>query len=178
MLSNVISDSTWTGRISRVHTIHAARDLARLLIAPADRREIRLVVHEARVEERLHVRVRRLDVDLAARRRVLEVLEHRDVLARGQDRVVRVRPADDRAEHDGLVRLVLEVAVPERVELGAHLLELRLGGADLEPGVDRVRGEARFLGARLPFRKELLLCVFVAAQEVVECLRLVRYAVD
>ena len=104
---------------------------------------------------------------------ILKVLEHSDVVARGQQRMVGVGTCDDGAKHDGLVGLVLEVAVPERVELGAHLRELRLGGADLEAGVDRVRGEARLLGARLPLGEELLLRVLVAAQEVIECLRLI-----
>ena len=45
-------------------TIHAARDLTRFLVAPADGREVGLVVHEARVEEGLDVGVRGLDVDL------------------------------------------------------------------------------------------------------------------
>ena len=45
-------------------TIHAARDLTRLLVAPPDGREVGLVVHEAGVEERLDVRVGRLDVNL------------------------------------------------------------------------------------------------------------------
>lgn len=45
-------------------TVHAARDLTRLLVAPADGREVGLVVHEAAVEERLHVWVRGLDVNL------------------------------------------------------------------------------------------------------------------
>lgn len=47
--------------------VHAARDLARLLIAPADRREVGLVVHEAAVEGGFLVRVGRADVDLKGR---------------------------------------------------------------------------------------------------------------
>ena len=176
-------------------TVHAARDLTRLLVAPADGREVGLVVHEAAVEERLDVRVRRRDVDLrtfhqsqsplmsklahlSTGSRVLQVLEHRDVLAGRQERVVGVRARDDRAEHDGLVGLVLEILVPERVELGAHLLELLLGRADLEPSVDSVRGEACLLRARLPLCEELLLGVLVSAEEVVERHSVVGDAVD
>ena len=56
---------------------------------------------------------------------------HGDVLARRQQRVVGIGTSDDRAEHDGLVGLVLEVAVPELVKLRTHLLELFLGGTNL-----------------------------------------------
>ncbi len=38
---------------------------------------------------------------------------------------------DEGDSHDGLVRLVLEVLVPQLVELGPHLLELFHGRADL-----------------------------------------------
>ena len=128
--------------------VHATGNLTSLLIRPADGREVRLVVHEARVEERLDVRVRRRDVDLrtfhqsqspllsklahlSTGSRVLQVLEHRDVLAGRQERVVGVRARDDRAEHDGLVGLVLEVAVVKFVEFWAHLLQFLFGRADL-----------------------------------------------
>ena len=112
-------------------TVHATRDLTRLLVAPPDGREVGLVVHEAGVEERLDIRVRALDVDLAARRGVLEVLEHRDVLARREERVVGICTSHDGAEHDRLVGLVLEVTVVKLVEFRAHLLQFLLGRADL-----------------------------------------------
>lgn len=48
-------------------TIHASRNLASLLVAPADGREVSLVVHEATVKEGLHIRARRSNVDLATR---------------------------------------------------------------------------------------------------------------
>ena len=110
---------------------------------------------------------------LATRSRVLEVLEHRNVLARREERVVCIRPRDDRAEHDGLVGLVLEVPVPELVEFGAHLLQLLLSGTDLEAGIDRVRGEPCFLRAGLPLGEELPLNVLITTEEVVEGRRLV-----
>ena len=44
--------------------VHAAGDLTRLLVAPADWREVGLVVHEAAVKGGLLVRVGRADVDL------------------------------------------------------------------------------------------------------------------
>ena len=69
---------------------------------------------------------------LAARRGVLEVLEHREVIARREERVVRVRARDDRAKHDRLVGLVLEVGVPEVVELRTHFLQLGLSWSDLK----------------------------------------------
>ena len=49
---------------SKVLTVHPARNFTGLLVTPPDRSEISLVVHETAVEERLHVRVLRLDVDL------------------------------------------------------------------------------------------------------------------
>jgi hypothetical protein len=52
---------------------------------------------------------------------------------------------NDRVMHDRLVRLVLEVAVPARAELGArpaiHHLQLFFGRTDLDAGFDTVRGE-------------------------------------
>jgi hypothetical protein len=77
-----------------------------------------------------------------------------------------------------LVGLVLEVAVPELVELGTHFLELLLGWADLEAGVDRVGREARFLGADLPLLEDLLTGLWVAAHEVVDRETLLVYAED
>ena len=55
-------------------TIHAARDLTRLLVAPADGREVGLVVHEARVEFRVDVRVGRRDVDPSTTGRIFLVM--------------------------------------------------------------------------------------------------------
>ena len=85
--------------------------------------------------------------------------------------MVSVRSGDDGAEHDGLkcvstkdlklskpsylVWLVLEVSVPELVELRSHLLKLLLGRTNLEAGVDRVGGEASLLRADLPLLEEL-----------------------
>lgn len=76
--------------------------------------------------------------------------------------------------HDGLVRLILKVHVPESIELGAHLFELFLSRANLnpvinsfsppdrtqlitnlEPGIDGVGGQARLLRAYLPLGEEL-----------------------
>ena len=50
--------------VNVVPTVHATRDLTSLLVAPTNRREVGLVVHEATVEERLNIRIWRLDVDL------------------------------------------------------------------------------------------------------------------
>ena len=68
---------------------------------------------------------------LSTTSRVLEVLEHRDVLAGRQEGVVSVCTGDDGTEHDGLVGLVLEVPVVKLVEFRAHLLQFLLGRADL-----------------------------------------------
>ena len=92
--------------------------------------------------------------------------------------MVGVGTGDDGAEHDGLVGLVLEVFVPEVVELGAHLLELGLGGADLEAGVDGVAAEPCTLRAHLPLLEELPARLRVAAKEGVKSRRLLAHAVD
>ena len=118
-------------------TIHATRNLTRLLVAPADGSEIGLVVHETGVEEWLDVGVRRFDVNLSTAGRVLQVLEHRDVLSRWQKGVIGVRATDDGSEHHRLVGLVLEVTVPELVEFRSHLLQFLLGGTDLYQTVSR-----------------------------------------
>jgi hypothetical protein len=69
--------------------------------------------------------------------------------------MVGVGTSDDRTEHDGLVWLVLKVPVPEGVEFGTHLLQLSLGGTDLEASVDGVRSEPGPLRAKLPFLEQL-----------------------
>jgi hypothetical protein len=84
-------------------TIHASRNLASLLVTPANRSEVSLVIHEATVEEGLDVRVRRSDVNLAMRHKfnvrsgtiesanlstasgVFKVLEHCHVFARRKE---------------------------------------------------------------------------------------------
>jgi hypothetical protein len=52
---------------------------------------------------------------------------------------------NDRVVHDRFVRLVFEVAVPARAELGArpaiHHRQLFFGRTDLDTGFDTVRGE-------------------------------------
>lgn len=81
--------------------------------------------------------------------------------------MVGVCSGDDGAKHDGLVGLVLEVSVPELVELRAHLLELRLGRANLEASVDGVRRQLGLLGADLPLVEHLGLNLLDTTQEVV-----------
>ena len=51
---------------SKVLTVHPARNFTGLLVTPPDRSEISLVVHETAIEERLLVRICRLDMDLQA----------------------------------------------------------------------------------------------------------------
>lgn len=60
-----------------------------------------------------------------------EMGAHSHVLARRQESVIRISARHDGAKHDRLVRFVLEVGVPKLVKLGAHFLELFLGGTDL-----------------------------------------------
>jgi hypothetical protein len=48
-------------------TIHASRNLASLLIAPADWGKVGSIVHETTVKEGFDVRTRRSNMDLAAR---------------------------------------------------------------------------------------------------------------
>ena len=54
----------YTRAANVVLTVHATRNLTSLLVAPTNGREVGLVVHKATVEERLDIRVWRLDVDL------------------------------------------------------------------------------------------------------------------
>ena len=49
----------------------------------------------------------------------------------------------NRAEHDWLVGLVLEISIVELVELGAHLLEFFLGGSNLKQGPREIQGYSR-----------------------------------
>lgn len=63
---------------------------------------------------------------------------HSDIFARREQRVVGVCTSNDRAKHNGLVWLILEVAIPELIELRPHLLEFRFRGTDLESGIDSV----------------------------------------
>lgn len=51
-------------------TIHASRDLAGFLVAPADRGKVSFIVHETAVEEGLDVRTGRSDMDLAAQHKL------------------------------------------------------------------------------------------------------------
>ncbi len=71
-------------------TIHTPGDFPRLLVAPANWSEVSLVVQEATVEEWLNVGILGLDVDLSARSWVLEILEHCNVVARREERMVGV----------------------------------------------------------------------------------------
>lgn len=50
--------------VVKTHTIHATSNLASLLVTPADRGKISLVVHEPTVEEGFDVWVVRLNMDL------------------------------------------------------------------------------------------------------------------
>jgi len=72
-------------------SIHSPGDFTSLFVAPTDWSKVSLVVHETTVEIRLDVWVGALDVNLAAGSRVLEILEHRDVLAGRKESVIRIR---------------------------------------------------------------------------------------
>jgi len=83
--------------------------------------------------------------------------------------------SNHRVVHDRLVGLVLEVAVPATAELWAgpavHLLELLLGGTDLDSSLDTVGGK-RASAIDVPLIEDLLLYRGIAANEVVECFRI------
>lgn len=107
----------------------------------------------------------------ATREGVLQEVEHGEELARWDLHVVTEETGDDRIMHDGLVRLVLEVAVPARAELvawpGVDLPELVLGWASLDTGLDAVGGEWAS-AVDVPLGEDLVLDLLVAADEVVE----------
>ena len=92
--------------------------------------------------------------------------------------MVGVGASDDRAKHDGLVGLVLEVAVPELVELRSHGLQLLLSWTNLEASIDSVRREASLLRRNFPLLEHLLLYLLDATEEVVGGDRLIRDTVD
>jgi hypothetical protein len=79
--------------------------------------------------------------------------------------------SNDRVVHDRLVRLVLEVRVPTRAELGArpavHLLELLLSRTDLDTSVNTVGGK-RTSAVDLPLLEDLLLDLRIATDEIIE----------
>jgi hypothetical protein len=85
--------------------------------------------------------------------------------------VVTEPSSDDRVVHDGLVRLVLEVAVPAGSELWAwplvHDSELLLCGADFDTGFDTVGGK-RACAIDVPLVEDFLLNLRVTTGKVVE----------
>jgi hypothetical protein len=153
--------------------VHAAGRLAGLDVAPDHGRHVALVVHEAGVEVGGFVRVGRYDVCGAAREGVLEEVEHCEELARRHNHVVAKPSSNDRVMHDGLIRFVLEVAVPARAELRAwpavHHLQLLLGRTDLDTSFDTVGGE-RTSAIDVPLVEDPFLRRWVAASKVVETL--------
>ena len=92
--------------------------------------------------------------------------------------MVGVGTGDNGTEHDGLVWLVLEVTVPQLVELRTHLLELRLGGADLEASINGVGRQPSLLGAGIPLGADLPLNLLDTTKEVVGSDGLVGDTVD
>jgi len=92
-------------------------------------------------------------------------------LARRHHHVVTEPTSNNRVVHDRLVWLVLEVRVPTRAELGArpavHLLELLLGGADLDTSIDTV-GSKRTGTVDLPLLEDLLLDLGIATDKVIK----------
>ncbi len=92
--------------------------------------------------------------------------------------MIRVCTGDDRTEHDGFVRLVLEVPVPEFVKFRSHLLELFRCRPDLKAGVDKVRGQSGLLRASLPFCEKFLLNLLDTTKEVISGNGIVRYTID
>ena len=87
-----------------------------------------------------------------------------------------LQPAcNDRVVHDGLVRLVLEVAVPATAELWAgpavHLFEFLLGGTNLDASLDAVGGK-RTSPVNVPLIEDFLLNCWIAANKVVKGLRI------
>lgn len=61
----------------------------------------------------------------------------------------------DRAEHDWLIGLVLEVLFVEFVEFRTHFFEFFFRGPDFEASIDGVGSEPGFLGTDFPFLEDL-----------------------
>lgn len=81
--------------------------------------------------------------------------------------MVGVCTSNDRAEHNGLVGLVLEVGVPQLVEFGTHLLEFLLGWADFKACIDSIRRQSGLFGADLPLVEQLGLRLLHTSEEVI-----------
>jgi hypothetical protein len=92
--------------------VHTAGCFTGLDVAPDHGCHIALVVHEAGVEVGGFVWVGRYDVRGAAGEGILEEMKHCEELARRHNHVVAKPSSNDRVMHDGLVGLVLEIAVP------------------------------------------------------------------
>lgn len=74
-VAHKLSKNAKTSKKTTTRTIHTPRNLASLLVTPADGREVGLVVHETTVESRLNVWVLGGDMDPATASRVLQILE-------------------------------------------------------------------------------------------------------
>ena len=118
----------------------------------------------------LALRVRRVqEYDL------LEEVELSDEFAWRHMHVVAKPTGDHRVVHDGLVGLVLEVAVPATPELWAgpavHLCEFLFGGANFDASLDTVGGK-RTSAVDVPLIEDFLLNCWIAANKVVKGLRI------
>lgn len=80
-------------------------------------------------------------------------------------------PGDHRVMHDGLVGLVLEVAVPSALELRSrpvsHFCQLLLSRTDLHTSLNTV-GSKRTSALEVPLIVDLLLNLRVAANKVIK----------
>lgn len=92
--------------------------------------------------------------------------------------MVSVSTGDDGTEHDRLVGLVLEVAVPKFIELRSHLLEFLGRWPQLVARIDGVGREACLLWADFPLLEQLLLDLLDTTEEVISSHGVVGHAID
>jgi hypothetical protein len=175
---HVVGTSGAVERVEGVHrlhltsvSIHAARRLARLDVAPYHGCHVALVVHEASIEVWSIIGVGRGDVSRTTREWILQEMEHSEEVAWWHDHMVTEPTSDYRVVHNWLVGLVLEVAVPARPEFWArplvHHCELFLCRADLDTCFDTVGGEGTS-AVDVPLLENLLLGRWITAGKVVE----------
>lgn len=156
--------------------IHASSSLTGFDVAPDHGSHVSTVVHETSIEVRGLVGVGADDVGETTREWILQEVEHGEELASsGNSGVVTEPTGNDSPVHDGLVGLVLEVAVPALDELregrSGHVIQILLVRSPLDSSFDSIRCQ-RTSAVQLPLVEDLFLDLFIATGKIIKRLRL------